>query len=102
MAAETVSIDYEQMRQIQNEFDDECTTIDQVYKRISEQMETLRSGEWQSEAASKFYDDMDNEVMVAMTRLIKALSRAAEVSNTIISELEAAEEDAGNMIPKEF
>jgi WXG100 family type VII secretion target len=102
MAAETVSIDYEQMRQIRSEFDDECTKMDRVYSRINEQLETLRGGEWASDAASKYYQEMDNEILIALTKLIRALNRSAEISNAIIAELEAAEEEASNMIPKQF
>ena len=102
MPAEVVSIDYDQMRVLRIEFDDACTKMDQVYQEISDQIETLRGGEWVADSARKYYEEMDNDVMLGVSRLVKALNRAAETTNSILNEIDAAEEEASSMIPTTF
>lgn len=102
MPAEVISVDYDQMRTLRTEFDDACTRMDEVYRKINDQIETLRGGEWQADSATKYYEEMDNDVMLGMSRLVKALSRAAEVTNEILNEIDVAEEEASNMIPNTF
>lgn len=102
MASEIVAVDYEVMRNIQQEFDQECDRCQRVSNQVKQQVEVLRGGAWISDSADSFYREMDDEVMIAMNRLVQALSKAAQVTDNIMKVMEAAEEEASNMVPNEF
>jgi WXG100 family type VII secretion target len=96
-----VSIHYQTMAQIANTFDAEARRVQEVANTVENHLSTLKSGGWIADAATRFYDEMDNEICPSLERLQAALVAAGDVSRTIIQIMKQAEEEAAAQLPIE-
>ncbi len=98
---DVISIQYDQMRQIGGQFNQQEQLVRQMTSALHQQMQVLRGGAWIADAATSFYDNMDDEVFTAFARLQQALNRAGDVCEEIVKLLEAAEDEAGGCLPND-
>ena len=94
MSAPTVQANYEQLSQIATTFDENADLVNQQLRRVMQQIDQCRQGNWEGSHADAFYARMDNDVLPGVQRLFRALGEANDVTNQIIRIFEAAEEEA--------
>lgn len=96
-----VAIHYQTMAQIANTFDAEARRVQEVANSVESHLSTLKGGGWIADAATRFYNEMDDEVCPSLARLQSALVAAGDVSRSIIQIMKAAEEQASAQLPVE-
>lgn len=90
--ADTIQVQYEELTQIQRKFNQLSDDVSQVSKNLSNKVETLRDDGWQGRGSDAFYNEVSDEVMPAIKRLLQALNRAGVTTNQIASTFNEAEE----------
>lgn len=66
-------------------------------RRISRQVDVLQSGDWIGVGADRFYAEMENDVLPALTRLASALELAERASRQIGRIFEEADEEMSRL-----
>jgi WXG100 family type VII secretion target len=89
-----VAIHYQTMAQIANTFDAEARRVQEVVNAVESHLSTLKNGGWIADAATRYYNEMDNEISPSLERLQSALVAAGDVSPTIIQIMTQAEKEA--------
>lgn len=97
--ADIISIDYEQMKTISNQFNDQSQNVQRMVEELRGQMDTLSGGGWIADAADAFYASMNDDVLLGVDRLCNALVQASETCNKISVKMEQSEDDACSCIP---
>lgn len=101
MPAPRIRADYEQLRRIASLFGRESQQAAQMLRRVKNQVETLRAGEWVGKGANDFYREMSNDVLPSLTRLAKALEQAQRTTDMINRIMKNAEEEAARLLGAE-
>lgn len=99
--SDIISIDKDKMRAIAASFDEESENVQRVIGSVNSQLGVLRNGGWVADAASRFYQQMDEDVVLAMNRLRSALTMAGSQTREITSLLDSAEDEACGCLPIE-
>lgn len=97
MPAPRVRGDYDSLGKIASSFGQQATQTGQTNRKLTQSMNTLKSGDWVGQGAKAFYREMENEVMPAMNRLAKALEAADRITRQIAKIIKQAEEDASRL-----
>lgn len=98
MIAGRLRCHYDEMTKISQMFKQQEDAIKQVNRRLKSQQGTLQGGEWIGKGATKFFQEMNNEIMPSMTRLEKAMGQAAQVTRQIHSIMHQAEDEASGIL----
>jgi WXG100 family type VII secretion target len=98
VAVEIIQVDYMALQNIVRMFEQEHKKVRQVVDHLSETHERLRHGGWLGENATTHDRVMQNEVFPAFQRLVQALDHASSTTLTIISLLQQADEESGNIL----
>lgn len=93
-----IRIHYDEMTQITQMFKQQEDAIKQVNRKLKSQQGVLEGGEWIGKGATKFFQEMNNEIMPSMTRLEKAMGQAAQVTRKIHNVMEQAESEASSVL----
>jgi WXG100 family type VII secretion target len=98
--SDIISIDHEKMQQISQQLGQEAAKVKKVIGDLNQQIATLKAGGWIADAANKFYQDMDNQVMPRINRLQGALDVAAQkLGNELPKAYEAGCDEAVTYFP---
>jgi WXG100 family type VII secretion target len=97
MAATTVRSNYDELKSIQNTFNQNAGAIASMNQNVKSRVETLQGGDWIGQAATKFYQEMDSSVMPSLNRLQKALTEAARITQQIANTMKQAEDEASSI-----
>ncbi|MBI3359713.1 MAG: WXG100 family type VII secretion target [Chloroflexi bacterium] len=97
MPAAKVRSDYDQLKKLQKYFSEEADYHAQQNQELRARMDTLQGGDWIGEGATKFYAEMNDQVMPSLTRLQKAWAEAARVTGQISAIMKAAEDAASGV-----
>ncbi len=97
MGAPRVRAEYDELAQIAKMFSKQSETTQTSSKRLSQQVEVLRSGHWVGRGADAFYQEMEG-LLPAVRRLVEALAMADRVTKSIIQIMEESDEDASRLI----
>lgn len=95
MPSDRLEVNYESLERVATVFQNHSESTQQSMDSITQMMETLRSG-WIGEAADAFFQEMEDEVLPTMRRLVGAIEEASQTTKRISSTMEDAEEQAGN------
>lgn len=98
MPAPKIRADYDALKRIASLFQREGQAANQTLTRLRRSMGTLRGGEWIGRGATKFYQEMDADVLPAVQRMAKSFGEAARVTSTISQIMQQAEEDAARIL----
>lgn len=98
MAAAKIKANYEQLQDIAKIFGENEEMLGQMADDIGQQVETLRSGDWEGVGAKNFYDEMDNMIKPAVMKLLRAMNAAQKTANDIAKTMKQAEDDSANML----
>jgi WXG100 family type VII secretion target len=94
MSAEKIEANYEGLQQVSSKFMEQANQVEAMTRIIGNHLDSLQGGGWIGEAASKFFDEMNNEILPAVNRLNQALENAGQTTRQISDRLEQAEEEA--------
>ncbi len=96
--AENIQANYDELDEISRRFADNADQVRTIERRINDQMEILRSGAWQGQNATVFYNVMDDTLMPGINRLAHALDEAETTTNQVANEMRSAEEEAESIM----
>jgi WXG100 family type VII secretion target len=94
-----ISIKYDGMQSTAQQFEEAAGKVKKMQGEIQQQIDVLKKGSWLSEAANRWYGEMDNDVLPGVQRLHEAYMRSSQVCREIGKMMEQAEEEAGNVLP---
>lgn len=92
-----IAIDYLQMETLARRFEQLQAQDEALLKRLASETERLKDS-WMSDAALRWYGEMENDVLPALGRLAKSMGQASSVSRQIIKLFQQAEDIAGGFI----
>ncbi len=98
MPAPRIRSEYDELEQIVKMFLSRSEQTDQSLKRLTNQMETLRGGDWVGQGAKKFCSEMDSSLIPSMQNLSNGLEEGGKVTKKIIQIMRQADEDAAKLI----
>jgi WXG100 family type VII secretion target len=96
--ADVIQADYTQLQSIAQQFSNSQQNIQMLNQRLNQHIEQLRGQGWIGAGAQSFYTEMDTVLLPGIKRLCEALNLAETTTHRIISEFQAAEEDAKNLL----
>jgi WXG100 family type VII secretion target len=96
---DVTEINYEQMEALRGRFLDHAERVRQLRQTVMNCMDALKSGGWISQAATAFYNDMENDLLPAVQRLTDSMVETSETISQIKTAFEAAEEEASALFP---
>lgn len=91
--ADTTQVDYEQMQAIIKQLKAEEQEMTQLLKATHSKVESLHGNQWIGQGADKFFGEMEQTVLPAMSRLVHALDVAGNVAQQIVNTFRQAEEE---------
>lgn len=94
--AEVIRVDYEALSKIASRFQNEAEAIQQVLQMVRGAMTPLQDGGWIGQGSDAFFNEMESDIIPAMSRLTDALTQAGGVSRQIAEVMQSAEEEAGS------
>lgn len=98
MPAPKIRGDYDGLKKMGRLFARESSESQKMVRRIKQQTSTLQGGEWIGTGATKFYREMDGEVMPSLTRLVRALDLASRTTLMILQIMQQAEDEAARIL----
>jgi WXG100 family type VII secretion target len=97
--AEKSEVNYEQMANIVNKFNNEAEGINQLLNQTRGRVEGLHGNGWVGRGSDQFFQEMEQLVLPAMGRLVQALHAAAGAADNIVKIYRNAE-DQGQSVFK--
>jgi WXG100 family type VII secretion target len=98
MPAPRIRGDYDSLAQAAQIFSRQASSAQQMVRRVQNQTETLRGGDWIGAGATAFYREMDSQVLPSLRRLAAAMNSAEQVTQRIIQILRDAEAEAARVL----
>lgn len=92
MPAALVRSDKDGLKEIEGTFNNEAQRVEQFTREIMSRMDKLRGGDWIGEAATKFYQQMDSELIPELNRLRNAMYEAAKTTKDIAATMQELED----------
>jgi WXG100 family type VII secretion target len=83
MPASKVRSDRDGLKEVEGKFNNEAQRVEQFSRDIMSKMDKLKGGDWVGEAATKFYERMESEVIPECNRLRDAMYESAKVTKQI-------------------
>ena len=80
MPSNILSADSEQLNQIAAMFNEEANMVGQVLQFLQSKYDPLRSGDWQGDAAEKFFAKMEDEVFPKLKKMQDYFERSAKTA----------------------
>jgi WXG100 family type VII secretion target len=97
MSANIICIDFQQLEQLTQRFDEHHESTDNLVKRLQSTSDDLRSRGWEGEGARAFFAEFDDDVLPRVKRLSRALDEASATLRQIIDIMADAEQHAGSL-----
>jgi WXG100 family type VII secretion target len=91
----TTRVDYDELTLISKKIHDEGEDCAQLISSTRQKMAALR-GEWEGEAADKFFEDMENQLLPAVRRLSQSLIFSRDVLAKIMQTIYEADQETGS------
>ena len=83
MAVLIIKLDFDAFKNIEGSFRAQETATQETIGKLNKVFEQLRGGDWYGEGATKFFNEMDSQVMPSMKNLRKVLAEGDKVSKDI-------------------
>jgi len=94
MAIGEIKVNYPVFDKMAQEFEAYSERVQQLNRRLEDQEDVLRAGAWIGEEATRFYIEMDNELLPALSRLENAMNAYSDTMRRIKQVYEEAEYEA--------
>ena len=101
MAADRIEVDYGQLQELANTFQVNAESLQTMQNRINSGMNQLVGDRWTGEGASRFFAEMDAEVLPALGRLKDTLFESEETLQQIALIFSQAEENGSAPFTKD-
>ncbi len=89
-------LDFQQLEQICKKFQQEADDLQGLYQDTKNRVDNLHSIGWVGRGSDKFFEESENMVLPAMSRLINAMRNASNILNNIMNLYQQAQEEASN------
>ena len=96
-----VQLNYDELRAAVKKFRNEGEDIVHMHSSIRNRVHDLHK-DWVGEGADKFFNEMENDLLPALTRLSRALFYAQDVLHKIIQTIQAFDEDTAGYFKIDF
>jgi WXG100 family type VII secretion target len=96
-----VRLNYDELRTIVNNFRDEGEDIIQLHAALRDRVRDLHK-DWEGEGSEKFFGEMENELLPALSRLSKALFFAQDTLQRITKIIQESDEDTKGFFKGDF
>lgn len=90
----TIKLDFDAFKNIESSFRAQEQATQATIGKLNSKLQQLRGGDWFGEGATKFYNEMDSQVMPSMKNLQKCLGEGDRVSK----ELEKIQHECENSL----
>jgi WXG100 family type VII secretion target len=90
----TIKLDFDAFKNIESSFRAQEQATQATIGKLNSKLEQLRGGDWFGEGATKFFNEMDSQVMPSMKNLQKCLGEGDRVSK----ELEKIQHECENSL----
>ena len=91
--ANTQQVNYDEMQSIIKQLESEEEEIKALFNQTKSKVESLHGSQWMGEAADKFFQEMEGQVLPKTTKMIYALNVAGQVAKQIINIIHQADEE---------
>lgn len=98
MTASRIRADYDQLAGIRKNFSSEAEATQRTLQDLRSRLQTLEGGDWVGRGAKAFYGEMNDSVLPSLTRLQRALTQAAAVTDRLEKRIRQAEADAARVL----
>ncbi|MGZ6346923.1 MAG: WXG100 family type VII secretion target, partial [Anaerolineales bacterium] len=96
-----VQLNYDELRTVVKKFRNEGEDIIQLHSTMRDRVHDLHK-DWVGEGADKFFKEMENDLLPALTRLSSALFYAQDVLHKIIQIIQTFDEDTAGYFKLDF
>ena len=79
----TIKLDFDAFKNIEGSFRAQETATQETIGKLNKVFEQLRGGDWYGEGATKFFNEMDSQVMPSMKNLQKVMGEGDRISKEI-------------------
>ena len=98
MASGLVRSDHDQLKQISQSFSQQADAINNMNQNIKSCMDTLQGGDWIGKGAMAYFQEMNGQVIPSLTRLHRALTQAARITQQVSQLMKQAEGEAAGVL----
>ena len=98
MASALVRSDHDQLKQISQSFSQQADAINNMNQNIKSCMDTLQGGDWIGKGATAYFQEMNGQVIPSLTRLHRALTQAARITQQVSQLMKQAEGEAAGVL----
>lgn len=98
MASALVRSDHDQLKQISQSFSQQADAINNMNQNIKSCMDTLQGGDWIGKGATACFQEMNGQVIPSLTRLHRALTQAARITQQVSQLMKQAEGEAAGVL----
>ena len=98
MPSPKIRVDHDALQAIARTFGQGADATGRTLRQLKSAMGVLQSGDWIGQGASKFYEEMNSQVLPAVQRLNSALAESAKVTGQISQLMKQAEEEAARIL----
>ena len=98
MASALVRSDHDQLKQISQSFSQQADAINNMNQNIKSCMDTLQGGDWIGKGATAYFQEMNGQVIPSLTRLQRALTQAARITQQVSQLMKQAEGEAAGVL----
>ena len=98
MASALVRSDHDQLKQVSQSFSQQADAINNMNQNIKSCMDTLQGGDWIGKGATAYFQEMNGQVIPSLTRLHRALTQAARITQQVSQLMKQAEGEAAGVL----
>jgi len=91
--ANTQQVNYDEMQAIIKQLESEEEDVKALFNQTKSKVEALHGSQWMGEAADKFFNEMEGQVLPKTAKMLYALNVAAHVAKQIINIIHQADEE---------
>jgi WXG100 family type VII secretion target len=94
MSSNIIQADYEKLDTLARRFSEQSESCHQLFQQVAAKARDLQEEGWEGRGSAAFYAEMEEYVMPAMRRVVRALAAGGTVTSKIRDVMRQAEEEA--------
>jgi WXG100 family type VII secretion target len=91
--ANTQQLNYDEMQGIIKQLETEQEDVKALFNQTKSMVESLHGSQWMGEAADRFFNEMESQVLPKTTKMLYALTVAGQVAKQIVNIIHQADEE---------
>ncbi|MBI9044770.1 MAG: WXG100 family type VII secretion target [Anaerolineaceae bacterium] len=97
MAGDKIEVNYDELQRSAKIFESEAENIKNLHNRLRSQVENLHGGGWIGTASDTFHREMEEEVLIRISRLYHAMEMSSDILRRITDMFQQAEDEASGL-----